>query len=168
MIQINSMSSQQTCRKCGKVLTENSDAEFCSQCVLQEMADWLLPDSTLASELQSRTTHPGDTLRYPSSGQKVGAYEILEEIGQGGMGIIFRSRHAQLNRNVAIKILRFGSLNSESMLYRFRLKALSIARLHHPNIVPIYDVGESEGFPYYAMKWMEGGESFDFHSNLSA
>ncbi len=84
-------------------------------------------------------------------------YEIFDLIDQGGMGVVFRGRHLQLNRLVAIKMVRSGSFSSPSQLIRFQLEARSVAGLSHANIVPVYDFGQVDGLPYFAMEFVEGG-----------
>ena len=90
-------------------------------------------------------------------GRLLGSYELIEEIDRGGMGIVFRARQASLARDVAIKVLRSANFAGEDELARFQGEAHILGKLNHPNIVPIFDVGEDEGQPFIAMKWIEGG-----------
>src|SRR5437764_6472610 len=89
---------------------------------------------------------------------RLGHYEILEEIGRGGMGVIYRARQQHSRRIVAVKRILAHDVNSHETLVRFRREAEAVASLDHPNILPIYEVSESEqGLPYFSMKYAMGG-----------
>lgn len=90
------------------------------------------------------------------NGLQIGPYRILEQLGQGGMATVYQAYHASLDRYVAIKVLHQAFLEDPSFLARFQREARLVARLEHPNIVPIYDYAEHEGQPYLVMKYIEG------------
>jgi WD40 repeat protein len=88
---------------------------------------------------------------------QVPGYEVLEELGRGGMGVVYRARQLSLNRVVALKMVRPGAAAGAPELARLRGEAETLARLGHPNIVQVYEVGEYDGLPFFAMEYLEGG-----------
>src|SRR5262245_21944470 len=88
--------------------------------------------------------------------RKVGPYTLIEQIGRGGMGVVYRAVHKVINRTVALKTLYPGGESRPEMLARFRREGEAVARLEHPNIVRIYDFDECDGVPYFSMELVEG------------
>jgi WD40 repeat protein len=87
----------------------------------------------------------------------VAGYEILGELGRGGMGVVYKALHVKLHRLVALKMILAGSHAHADDLARFSTEAEAVARLRHPNIVQIYDIGEQAGLPYFSLEFVEGG-----------
>jgi WD40 repeat protein len=112
------------------------------------------PEPSLAATL---TAPAGDDLSSPA----VPGYEVLEILGQGGMGVVYRARHRALDRVVALKMLLAGGHARRDELARFKAEAEAIARLQHPHIVQVFEVGEHEGQPFFSLEYVDGGSLAD-------
>ncbi|MDR3636345.1 MAG: serine/threonine-protein kinase, partial [Isosphaeraceae bacterium] len=100
----------------------------------------------------------------PPAVRSIGAYEVLGEIGHGGMGVVYRAWQVPLNRLVALKMILAGPHAGAKAVARFEIEGKAVARLHHPNVVQIFELGTHDGLPYYSMELLEGGS---LHARLS-
>src|SRR5580658_8594973 len=146
------MTKTPTCPKCGTPLTEDRSGGHCLVCLLSlglmDQAEGPAPGHRPESSSQAPAQKARRCFR---------DYELLEEISQGGMGIVYRACQLSLNRPVALKMILGGSQASAAFVARFQFEAEAAAKLNHPNIVPIYEIGEDQGRYFFTMELMEGG-----------
>ncbi len=125
------------------------------------------PDATVdqTEEAGKTVTRQGESPRAVKPGRRavgtlpggIAGYEILGELGRGGMGVVYKARHVELDRVVALKMVLAGAHASPGQLERFRAEALAVAKLQDPRIVQIFDVGEHDGLPYFSLEFVDGG-----------
>ncbi len=125
---------------------------------LRRLWGTLLVTDTAGAIADEGPARDSDTSRWKSLTLPtiIGDYELIEELGRGGMGVVFRARQISLDREVAIKMILRGRLASEADLQRFLAEASATARLQHPNIVPVYEAGDIEGRPFFSMQLVNG------------
>jgi serine/threonine-protein kinase len=115
------------------------------------------PDENRSWPAPEAATLAGPAPAVVGEGPSVPGYEIVEMLGRGGMGIVYKAQQLGLNRFVALKMILAGELAGPGDVSRFRSEAEAVARLQHPNIVQIYEVGEQAGRPYFSLEFVDGG-----------
>src|SRR4051812_38511937 len=116
-----------------------------------------LPGQISGATIEGRVVPPRPMDQRAEAVPEVAGYEILGLLGRGGMGVVYKARQLGLDRTVALKMILTGFQAGPKDLARFRAEAAALARLQHPNIVQIYDVGEATGRPYFVLEFVAGG-----------
>lgn len=141
-------SESRNCPRCQRPLGASAPKGLCSHCLVSALLE--ISEDDHSSEIPD-TPAPADVK------EQLGNYELIRQVGRGGMGVVFLARDLRLNRQVALKLILAGKLASQIEIKRFLAEGEASARLDHPGIVPIYEIGSSEGRHFLVMKWVEGG-----------
>lgn len=152
---IGRMNANTRCPRCGTTLPAGTPEWLCPQCLLQQARQEAAPEEE-ARPGGPRATESAPQPGYPSLPIRLGDYELLEVLGRGGMGVVYKARQVSLDRCVALKVLSPTALGNPETVHRFRTEAVTAASLQHPNIVAVHEVGHAEGLHYLVMDYVPG------------
>jgi len=149
------MNANTRCPRCGATLPADTPAWLCPRCLLQQAIREATPGEASCPgrpPTDKSTPEPGG----PSRPDRLGDYELLEVLGRGGMGVVYKARQVSLDRCVALKVLSPSVLGNPETVHRFRTEAVTAASLQHPNIVAVHEVGHVAGLHYLVMDYVPG------------
>jgi len=151
------MKSESRCLKCGALLAPEARQDFCPACLYTQAEAESSRAEADEADAAGEVPGPASEQAYVPTGTRFGDYELLERIGQGGMGVVYKARQISLDRVVALKMLQLSGASAQpEYVKRFHAEATAAAGLQHPHIVAIHEVGVHEGQHYYVMDFVEG------------
>ncbi len=150
--------TERTCPRCGLVFASEKLDGLCPSCLLGSLFDDnATNDSKAFWEDDTEATEATPDSAPPAPVRRFSHFELLEELGRGGMGIVYRARDIGTGRIIALKVLQAHHLEVPDLVTRFRSEVRAVTSLDHPHVLPVHEVGEYEGIPFFSMKLTTGG-----------